>query len=72
MLVYGQPYGRLPYGRFSDSNFFLFIEIFYRFLRKINSDIFYESNNFSSEKFVGRKNFKKQIGEIKKNLREKF
>ena len=29
-------------------------------------------NNFSSEKIGARKNFKKQIGEIKKNLREKF
>ena len=46
--------------------FFLFLKFFCCFLRKINSKIFYESNNFSSEILVGRKFFKKQIGEIKK------
>jgi len=33
---------------------------------------FFETNNFSSENLVGRKNFKKQISEIKKNYEKNF
>ena len=60
----------LVYGRFSDSNFFLFLELFLLFSEKKEFRHFFETNNFSSENLVGRKNFKKQISEIKKITRE--
>ena len=72
-LIYGQPYGKLPYSRFPDSIFFPFLEIFLSFSEKNKFRHFFMSqNNFSSEILVGRKNFKKQVDEIKKNLQEKF
>ena len=61
----------VPYGLFSDSNFFQFLETFLLFSEKKEFRHFFETNNFSSENLVGRKNFKKQFGEIKKVLREK-
>ena len=72
-LIYGHPYGRLPYGRFSDNTFFPFLETFLSFSEKNKfRHFFYEAKKISSENLVGRKNFKEQIGEIKKNLLEKF
>ena len=60
-----------PVRSISRQLFFPFLEIFCRFLRKINSDNFFMSQKFfQSEKLVGRKNFKKQIGEIKKITRK--
>jgi hypothetical protein len=47
-LIYGQPYGRLPYGRFPDSFFFPFLEIFLSFSEKNKfKQFFYESKKFS-------------------------
>ena len=31
LIIYGQPYGRLPYGRFPDIIFFPFLEFFLSF-----------------------------------------
>ena len=72
MLIYGQSYGRLPYGRFSDS-FFSFLEKNLSFSEKNKFRYFFMRQiTFQSEKLVGRKKFKKQIGEIKKFYEKNF
>jgi len=72
-LVYGQPYGRAPYGRFSDSDFFsVFRNFFIVFWGEKIQIFFYETDNFSSENLVGRKKFKKQIWWDKKIYEKKF
>ena len=54
LIVYGQLYGRLPYGRFSDCTFFSFLEIFLSFSEKNKFRHFFMSqNNFSKWK-IGR------------------
>ena len=71
-LIYGQPYGRLPYGRFPDSIFFTFLENFLSFSEKNKFRHFFMSQIiFQSEKLVGRKNLKKQNWWDEKNLTER-
>ena len=69
-LVYD---GRLCTVDFPIAIFFLFLEIFLSFSEKNKFRHFFMSQIiFQSEKLVGRKNFKKQIGEIKKNYEKNF
>ena len=52
-LFYGQPYGRSPYGRFSDSNAFPFLVIFLSFSDFRN---FFLREILERENFLMRKN----------------
>ena len=63
--------GGVPTVDFPTATFFKKF-FFCRFLRKKIQTFFYETDNFSSENLVGRKNFKKQIGEVKKNYEKNF
>ena len=49
------------YGRFSESNFFLFLEIFCRFLRKKNSDVFLRQIIFQVKIWWVEKNLKNKL-----------
>ena len=72
MIIYGQPYGRLPYGRFSDNILFPFKKKNCHFLRKINSDIFFMSQKNFQVKIWWVEKFQEQIGEIKKIYEKNF
>jgi len=61
-LIYGQPYGRLPYGRFFDNIFFLFLEFFLSFSEK---------NKFRHF-FMSQKNFQVKIWWVEKISRNKL
>jgi len=66
LIIYGQPYGRLRTVDFPTAFFFLFLEIFLSFSEKNKFRHFFMSQKkFQVKKLVGRKNFKKKIGEQK-------
>ena len=70
-LFYGQPYGRSPYGRFSDSNSFPFLVIFLSFsdfrnffLREILEREFFDEKKLETKIWETKieKFYKKKFG----------